>query len=102
MFWYESGGVVYAAIEGRTRFRITGRDLEKDAVLIKGDSISITPVSNGDRFVSVDKDGRLVLDGKGADLKFGELKFGFISSGYGKDRRVTRVSDDGEAWELVS
>lgn len=76
--------------------------MENDVVLIKGDSISIAPVTNRDKFVSVDKNGTLVLDGKGADFKFGELKYGFLSTGNGPSRKVTRVSDDGEEWELVS
>lgn len=102
MFWYEHGGEIYAIQDGRTRFRIVGRDLEKDVVLIKGDSISIAPVANWERFVSVDNNGILVLDGKGADFKFGEFKYGFLSTGNGPQRKVTRVSDDGEEWELVA
>ncbi|KAB8231999.1 hypothetical protein BDV23DRAFT_163520 [Aspergillus alliaceus] len=102
VFWFADANGIHAATGKRSRFRITGRDTDKDTVLVRGDSISISPVDHRDRFVSVAGDGLLTLDWRGDDFKFGEFKYGFASDDWEGRARVRRVNDDGEEWELVS
>ncbi|KAJ5922522.1 hypothetical protein N7516_010225 [Penicillium verrucosum] len=102
VFWYAENDKIRAGQQGRTRFRITGRDLEGSAVMINGDPISITPVHDWNRSVCVQHNGDLGLGHRSHDFKLADLKNGFLSSGLGFDTKVTKVNHDGEEWELVS
>jgi hypothetical protein len=102
VFWYASGNEIYAAKGGRTKFCITGKDLEKGAVMIRGDSISFSLINNRNTSVLVASDSSLVLDPRGADFKFGEFKYGFLSNGWENKTRVFKVRDNSEEWELVA
>jgi hypothetical protein len=97
-----TGGEIRASKEGRTKFRITGRDLDRNAVMINGDSISISPINDSNLSVSVYTDGTLALDRRFQDFKLSDLKNGFLSSHWDNVSKVTKVTGDGEEWELVA
>ncbi|KAB8231239.1 uncharacterized protein BDW43DRAFT_313313 [Aspergillus alliaceus] len=104
VFWYiDDDGYISASQQRRTRFKISNKDRgHEDNVIIRSDPISISPVWDRTREVSISNGGDLCLSSRGSDFTLGDLKHDFYSINYENAVRVMRERNNGEEWQLVS